>query len=264
MLEKRRPNEKPKQTNRRIGLDDSPAGARALNHLRRALESGRFPLHARLPPERALAVELGVGRSTLRKALAALEAEGWIWRHVGRGTFVGRHPVAPHAPGAWAADRPGSPAEVMEVRLMFEPAIAALAALRARPTEIAYMKRCLGKSETAPDWQTYERWDSTLHRAIAEASHNSLMLSFLEAINELRRQEDWGQLRRASLTPDRQRRYSEQHRAMVDAIAARDSPAAAQAMRRHLETVQRGLFDALDPAAGLVAAAAGPTPVDSS
>ncbi|MGH6944973.1 MAG: FadR/GntR family transcriptional regulator [Geminicoccaceae bacterium] len=228
-------------------MSGGSAGGQALHRLRRAIESGAYPLHGRLPPERELSVDLGVGRSTLRKALAVLEAEGLIWRHVGRGTFVGSRPVDPAA-GLSLVAKPGSPAEDMEVRLMFEPLMAGLAAVRASPAEIAYMRRCLLKSKAAPDWQTYELWDSTLHRAIAAATHNALMLAFLEAINALRQQDDWRQLRSASLTPDNQRLYSEQQHAIVDGIAARDSRAAAAAMRRHLSSVQTTLFDASDAA----------------
>jgi DNA-binding FadR family transcriptional regulator len=236
------------ETNRRIGPNPGrDGGERVLRQLRHGIESGRLPRQGRLPPERKLAGDLGIGRAALRKALATLEAEGKIWRHVGRGTFVGRAPAEPAAAPPLGA-RPGSPAEVMELRLMLEPQVAGLAALRASSGEIAFMKRSLAKSEHAADWQTYERWDSTLHQAIAEATRNALIMNVLEGINALRRQDSWRQLRQTSLTPDRQRRYSDQHRAVVEAIERRDSRAAVAAMRAHLETVQRSLFEAADPA----------------
>ena len=58
------------------------------------LESGQYPPQSKMPPERALAVKLGITRTALRKALSTLEAQNRIWRHVGRGTFVGSRPVA--------------------------------------------------------------------------------------------------------------------------------------------------------------------------
>jgi len=57
----------------------------ALRQMRSMIDDGRFGDQSRLPPERELAAELRVGRSTLRKALEILEAEGQIWRHVGQG-----------------------------------------------------------------------------------------------------------------------------------------------------------------------------------
>ena len=58
-----------------------------LERLREMLVSDRFATPKRLPPERTLASDLGISRAVLRKALATLEREGKIWRHVGRGTL---------------------------------------------------------------------------------------------------------------------------------------------------------------------------------
>ena len=59
-----------------------------LTKLRQMIASGSFDDEGRMPPERALAEELGVGRRSLRRALDILEQEGRISRHQGRGTFV--------------------------------------------------------------------------------------------------------------------------------------------------------------------------------
>ena len=56
------------------------------------LSSDRYPLHSRLPPERQLCELLQVSRTALRNGLEELEREGRIWRHVGKGTFVGGRP----------------------------------------------------------------------------------------------------------------------------------------------------------------------------
>ncbi|WP_207907826.1 FadR/GntR family transcriptional regulator [Ancylobacter aquaticus] len=56
------------------------------------IETGRYPLHTRLPPERQLAEMLRVSRASLREALQLLENDGRIWRRVGVGTFVGGSP----------------------------------------------------------------------------------------------------------------------------------------------------------------------------
>ena len=65
----------------------------ALTQLRAYLAQNDYPADGRLPPERKLCEELGVTRTSLRKALATLELEGQIWRHVGRGTFIGARPL---------------------------------------------------------------------------------------------------------------------------------------------------------------------------
>ena len=63
------------------------------NQLREQLGDEKYTKGSKLPSERALAEELGITRPLLRKALSKLEAENLIWRHIGKGTFVGTRPV---------------------------------------------------------------------------------------------------------------------------------------------------------------------------
>jgi DNA-binding GntR family transcriptional regulator len=65
----------------------------ALTQLRAYLAQQQRPVNSRLPTERELCRALGVTRTAVRKALATLEAEGQLWRHVGKGTFVGTRPI---------------------------------------------------------------------------------------------------------------------------------------------------------------------------
>lgn len=228
---------------------------KALAKLRDLLESGRFPSTSRLPPERQLARELDISRSALREALEQLEAEGKIWRHVGQGTFVGARPVRQPRGLSLVSDMT-NPAEVMQVRLLLEPQIARLAALHATPDDIAHMRTCLRKSTAAHDAATYERWDGTLHRAVAEAARNTLLLTIFDAVNTVRTQTAWGRLRQATLTPERQAAYNAQHGAFIDAIAQRDMARAESLMRAHVQSVQDNLLsgsvlsatDAAEPA----------------
>src|SRR4051812_14429127 len=74
--------------------DDPDRGRSALIQLRAYLAQKEHAPSTRLPPERVLSEILGVTRNELRKALAVLEAQGELWRHVGKGTFVGARPVA--------------------------------------------------------------------------------------------------------------------------------------------------------------------------
>jgi len=225
------------------------APERALTALRRMIDAGRLPRGSRLPAERDLAARLGVGRSTLRKALAVLEAEGLLWRHVGRGTFVGGPPVP--AGDRFPATLPAaSPRDVMEARLMFEPAIAASAARSATAADIAELRRHVDKGDAARNWDTYDLWDLTLHRAIAAAAHNSFAVLLLDVVNEFRRHDDWGRRQLPPVHSSAHRQSSAQHRVIVEAIAARDPRAAAEAMRRHLLMVRAMYFDGPETAAG--------------
>lgn len=214
-----------------------------LKRLNDLLESGQFPNQSRLPPERELARNLGTTRTNLRPALAVLEAEGKIWRHVGQGTFVGRRAPA-GAPALNLLMQATNPTEIMEARLIIEPRVAGLAALRATAGDLTHLQRCLEKGIAAvTDIKTYELWDASLHEAIAESSHSALLGALLKALSALRESDAlWGRLKQASLTRERQYVYNDQHRRCVETIANRDAAAAESAMREHLATVQMDLF----------------------
>jgi len=212
-----------------------------IQKLRERIQDGYYAEQSRLPPERKLAVEFGVSRTVLRKALAILEAENLIWRHVGRGTFVGPRDKGRHETRFKIAEIT-NPAEIMEVRMVLEPKIAAIAALRATPGDIEQINNMLIKSEAAADPLAFEMWDGALHRAIATSTGNSLLLSFFEAVNGLREDKLWGRLKEASFSRSRHQSYCQEHRQLVEAIVDRNAAAAERLMRMHLEAVQKNLL----------------------
>lgn len=219
----------------------SKNGLDPIQQLRKLLQSGRYPDQSRLPPERTLSAELGMSRAVLRKALSVLEAENLIWRHVGRGTFVGARPKAEKKDPFMIADFT-NPAEIMEVRLVIEPKNAAIAALRATPDDIDRMKNALAKSAAATDSVSFEKWDGALHEAIATSTGNSLLISFFKTLNSLRENKIWGSLKEASLNREAKQTYYAQHQKLVWAIMDRKALEAEQAMRSHLEDVQKNLL----------------------
>ncbi len=221
---------------------------RALRKLTALLQGPEYPANSRFPPERDLVVQLQVSRSALREALDVLEAEGRIWRHVGRGTFVGRRPHAEPLDLSLITKRT-SPSEVLEARLLVEPQLARLAATRASEGEIAEMQHLLEKSEAARDAKTWELWDGRLHRVVAEAAHNTLLLMVFDAFNAMRKEAKWSALRQAALTSERHAAYCRHHRDYVRAIADRDPGRAEAIMRRHIEAVRDGLLGAQTAAA---------------
>jgi DNA-binding FadR family transcriptional regulator len=216
-------------------------GIDTLARLRAYIEGGRLPVDSRLPPERELSRALGVTRAGLRQALSILESEGQIWRHVGKGTFIGTRPIATIS-DIDAMVRRTNPAEVMRTRLLIEPEVARLAALNATPAQIAEMRSCMARSRAAATWRQYESWDNRLHRTIAEATQNALLVSLLDTLGAVRRAVAWGRLRVNKVKPDPDHHSFAEHEEIVAAIAERDRDRAAGAMRRHLETVERKLL----------------------
>ncbi|MEM7776604.1 MAG: FCD domain-containing protein, partial [Pseudomonadota bacterium] len=96
------------------------------------------------------------------------------------------------------------------------------------------------------DWRTYEMWDMSLHRAIALATQNKLLIHLFETLNLVRRATVWEQSR-ASKGPSTDYVSFREHGAVVGAIVNRDADAAAVLMQRHLSTVRNRLQQLMDP-----------------
>jgi GntR family transcriptional repressor for pyruvate dehydrogenase complex len=216
----------------------------ALEQLRQMIADGEFGEEGRLPTERALTEQLGVGRRAVRRALEVLETEGLVRRRQGSGTFVGE------GPGRWSGSIGHIVAdtdfmEIMEVRLRLEPQLAQLAAMRAKPSEIARMRDLAKKIIDSVDADAKELWDGTLHRQIAQSAGNQLFLSIFDVVNRVRQDEAWQAIReRARISANTVSMSLMQHADIIDAIEARDPAKAGEAMRQHLLMLQERLIRA--------------------
>lgn len=213
----------------------------ALVQLRAYLAKEDLPPGSRLPPERELSEFLGVTRGDLRKAIALLEAEGQVWRHVGKGTFLGPKPIDTVV-NLQGVDQRTNPAEVMRARILMETALAREAALNANRADIEAMQRCLKASRTAKSWRQYETSDNQLHQLIAEATHNSLLIALYDALNAVRRTIAWGRMRSSQGGPPADHHSFADHEAIVEAISERDIAGAERAMLKHLSVVEQKLL----------------------
>jgi GntR family transcriptional regulator, uxu operon transcriptional repressor len=236
-------------------------------------ESGRAGLvpGSRLPTERRLATDLGVTRSGIRLALAALEADGLISREVGRGTFLldaaadalaaardaaqataradeGETALGTDGDEANRAERLSgparhpaapdfAPADVMTVRRLIEPQALPLVVLWATARDFAEMDRCVAGGDRAATYEEFETWDLALHRAIIAAAHSQLLAALYGVVESARHGQVWGDLKRRSATRQRRELYQQDHRAIVAALRARDADGAVEAMRAHLTRV---------------------------
>jgi DNA-binding FadR family transcriptional regulator len=193
---------------------------------------------SKLPTERDLVQRLTAPRSAIRQALEVLERDGLVVRHVGRGTFLTDHAVQ-QVDGA-AADT--SPAEIMQVRLLLEPQVAALAARVGTQADLDRIVECLDAGGASEDFEGFEAWDAQLHRAIARAAHNGLLMSMFDVLSTARALPIWGTLKRRTSSPERRRCYHAEHTAIVDALRDRDPGEASEAMRTHLRNVSDNLL----------------------
>jgi DNA-binding FadR family transcriptional regulator len=220
---------------------------------------------SRLPTERQLAANLGATRTSVRRALTVLEAEGRISREVGRGTFLREEPngraadaaVIGQAGGADGvagqylvpgglrpADQGGfAPADVMTTRRLLEPPAMRLVVAWATAADFEEIGRCLAGGERAASYDEFETWDLALHRSIMAASHSPLLTRLYAVIEEARHGRFWGDLKRRSASRERQHAYQADHAELVAALRARDADRAVEAMRAHLARVAGHLFD---------------------
>jgi DNA-binding FadR family transcriptional regulator len=193
--------------------------------LRRLCASGET-----LPAERALAARLGIKRHQLRRAIAVLRQRG-EWRLRAR-----RDTVSLLRPELRQLVHDTSPAEVLELRLALEPTLARLAALRASPAEVVGLRQALPRSDGGG-----RAADIAFHDRIAATTRNGLAVALLRLIGEIGRDSRL----QLQLPPFTLQQETSEHRAILDAIAARDPDAAEQAMREHLASAQRWMMRGL-------------------
>ncbi|HEY2191938.1 MAG TPA: FCD domain-containing protein [Actinomycetospora sp.] len=220
----------------------APVVTRLRRLLDEAVADGTLGTGSKIPTERALCDSLQASRTAVRGALAELEREGRITRHVGRGTFLAELEADPGLPDAARGVLQTSPAEIMATRLVLEPEIAALAARHATQSDIDHVHHCLRRGNATATYEEFEAWDSALHRAIAAAAHNGLLLRLFDTMNAARDLPVWGSIKRRSATPERRQGYECSHGEIVEALVERDPDAAREHMRGHLVDVRTNLL----------------------
>ena len=210
--------------------------------LKAFIAAGSYSPGDRLPPEREMIGTLAMSRNTLRKALDALEREGAIWRHVGKGTFVAAHGGNAGSGSLAELSQQVTPVQLMRARLSLEPAIAREAAIHASDEAVIRLKLARDRAVEAPNWDDYEARDDAFHRAVAEATDNVLLLSLFDQLNQVRRAVAWNTVVRRSTRPARDHSSFVEHERITGAIEARDPALAHAAMRTHLGSVSARLF----------------------
>jgi len=210
--------------------------------LRKRIGSGEFGPGEKLPTESQLTAQFGVSRTVVREAIAALAADGMVEPRQGAGVFVMAQ--ASSAFSAIAGERSNKISvalNVLEVRMGIEIESAGLAAQRHSTSQVAAIQEAwneFGRLMAAgnPTGKT----DFAFHRAIAAATNNPFYLEVLDALGSRTIPCDvaspWGT--DSVLTYEYQVGLHEEHRRILNAIAARDADGAREAMRDHLSRSQ--------------------------
>ena len=205
------------------------------------IRAGTYQPGDRLPGERDLAQRLGVGRTTVREALGALQVGGFVETRQGAGSFVVDRP-----PAITLLDIPAdaSPSSLLDARLVLEPTIASLAAeVRGDSDEIQRLLDVMESSCDPTDPAERAIWsdaDRAFHRCFAFATGNGVLTAFADHISELMDQPLWRRMRDDSIAaPGRTTLHLAEHRLIAAAVAEGDAEAAARYAREHINRVRR-------------------------
>ena len=191
-----------------------------------------------LPAERELAQRLGVSRTAVREAVKALREKGLVEAYSGRGTFVtdGTSQAARQSFDLMVkiGQQEGAP-HLAELRLILEPGIAALAAVRVKEDDLAAMREAVAVMDRAQDDpEAYIEADLDFHLALAETVANPLILSLIDSIVGLLREQ---RIKIFNVEGGPQRGQVH-HKRILEAMERRDAEMARTAMRAHLEQVR--------------------------
>jgi GntR family transcriptional repressor for pyruvate dehydrogenase complex len=206
------------------------------NRIRALIVAGSFKPQEPLPSERDLAKRMHVSRSSVRDAIRRLEVVGLLETRHGQGTFLHElsvdNLVTPMA-SVLTFNRARQD-DLMDVRRVFEPAVAGMAATRATGDELDEIDRILAEQRRkAKGGQPTIGEDTAFHGALARATHNAVIVGIMETLNDL-------------LVESRQRTLERRgrplqslrgHEAVVDAVRRKDTDGAARAMREHIDQI---------------------------
>ena len=158
------------------------------------------------------------------------------------------------APAPRAPDRPGqllaimrqisgtSPLDIMAVRQMIEPQVAAVAAANAREEDFERLREAHETALASTDIDGFEHWDGIFHKRLFESTRNDFLTALHEVLYLIRTRDRWMQVKRRAFSEERRQRYCAEHEEIYRAITSRNTLAAAATMRRHMLSVSMFLF----------------------
>lgn len=211
-----------------------------VERIQESITSGSLRAGEKLPPERELAEQFNVSRTAVREAVKALREKGLVEIRRGRGTFVsdvsdstrdivrGSFDLLMRVEARYALDN------LLEVRAMLEPQIAAMAAEKAVETDIAALEEAVETMDSAlDDAELFIRADHEFHLILARATQNVLIPVLIDAVVELL-MEQRARIFNVEGGPERGQFH---HKHILATVKQKDPVAAREAMEAHLEQV---------------------------
>jgi DNA-binding FadR family transcriptional regulator len=196
---------------------------------------GLLPPGSQLPPERELAEQMGISRSSLRQALTALTQSGHLVAVRGRGGgwFVADSPPLPQSQRVELSEW----RELLDYRIVVEVGVVVLAAERAEAKDLARLSEHVDAMRAVDDFTVFRQADVFFHLALAEAAQSARLVAAMTevqgAMSEL--------IGHIAHPPEVLERSNAQHAKLVTLIERRDAGRAARCVREHLQGTERVL-----------------------
>jgi GntR family transcriptional repressor for pyruvate dehydrogenase complex len=225
-----------------LGVRNERLYEKIVTQIRKLIEDGKLQPGDRLPGERALAQTLGCSRTSLREACRVLESEGLIVSKPGGGRYiqqVDQNIKLEYRFNTVDMIEKSAVIYFLEARETLEPKIAELASQRATAENIEKMEQVLLKMKEKlkyPDEMVEA--DSSFHLALAEATQNFVFVSMMEANLNMNRQ-----VRKQTLnSKERYEQSLDEHRAILEAVKAKDVKKAIEATHIHLLHIRNNVL----------------------
>jgi GntR family transcriptional repressor for pyruvate dehydrogenase complex len=209
-----------------------------VQQIEQSIRKGALKAGDQLPAERELALQFGVSRTAVREAVKTLREKGLVEAYPGRGTFVTSdtsNTIRLTLDRMIKAGQVEGTLQLVEVREILEPEIAALAATRADGETLKEMRDAVAIMDRAGrDPDAYIEADLDFHLALAEAAANPIILSLIDSIVGVLREQRMS-IFKVNGGPERGQYH---HKRILQAVESRDAGGAREAMRAHLRQVR--------------------------
>ncbi|NML98240.1 FadR family transcriptional regulator [Paraburkholderia sp. RP-4-7] len=203
----------------------------AIATIRERIEAGVYPVGSLLPAQRQLSEELAISRASLREALSTLEALGLLMIRPGKGVYV--ESAQATAAQSWRFAEQSSLPDTYQMRFALEGFIARMAALAVSDSDLAWFEDNIAAMQTAlacDELDEAARLDYDFHMRIVSIAGNAAIESILSSAAEIMKESQRMPFYRRELVLST---YTE-HRAILDALKARDSAAAGKEIETHI------------------------------
>ncbi|MCF7890403.1 FCD domain-containing protein [Candidatus Bipolaricaulota bacterium] len=215
-----------------------------LDQLLEDLSSDKYEIGDRLPTEEKLSQMMGVSRTSVREALAALRLTGVVTSRAGQGTHLRKKPRETNGNSTMekraltVLKENTSPEEMFEARATIEGPIASLAVEKMDDSDLEKIKKVVGKMSQAVESAATEKYISLnkrFHLSIARATKNNALKNIMKSVLSYMEEELWQEERRYYYEENQQRfRESLQiHRNLFSSLQNKDRAALSEAIKTH-------------------------------